>query len=640
MVGFSAIDLVTDMTSSKENEDLLNGDDKLELPSRKLTTTEMINFENLTFQRSDDLSEEGYQFLNDVSRHAQTAFQPIVDIHTGRVFGYEALLRGADKIGFGSIFDLFDRAYDLRVLRRMDLILRKKAFEKFVTLPRTNKTKLFYNIDNRAIGFSNSYKGMTKELMSHFGLPPSVLCIEISERHEVSMKMAEENLKSLRDASYSSALDDFGAGYSGLKLLQDHQPDFIKIDRSFIASIDRDKKKKLLVATITDLAHVLGIFVVAEGIETQEEYVACQEIGCDLAQGYFVERPSTDTTQFQLEYTEMAALSRRKLKADSEDAHIISEEIEYRPPLRIDDTMETVIEAFRANKELTFFPVVDEGGSPMGIVREHTLKEFTYSPFGKDLMANKGTGINLRRFISPCPVADVQSSAQSILENYSLSKSSEGVILVKEFNYLGFLSTASLLRVINEKNLAAARDSNPLTKLPGNASIAALVGDIVEASSDTWSLVYLDLDNFKAFNDAYGFRQGDRAIMLMAQLMAKYFSADGDFIGHVGGDDFFLAFPNKQAEQVKDEITGLLQAFERDVESFYDAEVREQGFLEGKDRHGQTRRFPLMSCSAAIIHLPAGRGVEEAGHEQLDMAIARYKKKAKSSADHIALFSF
>lgn len=600
----------------------------------------MFDFDDIAPMGHEDPSFEAKAYLELAKSEIDYAFQPIVDINNGTVFGYEALLRGHEKLGVSSIFEVFDRAEKLKILHRFDMMMRSLAITKYAALPRSSRTKLFYNLDNRIIASPDYFRGGTKALLREVGLPPSALCLEISERHEVSMKQAAQNLALYYDEDYSTAIDDFGAGYSGLKLLHEHQPDFIKIDRSFISGIEKDKKCKLMVATIVDLAHVLGIFVIAEGVENEAELVICKEIGCDLVQGFYVEKPQTEIGSLKLQYTDLVHVGRRKSQEKDNDTQIIYEQIEYRPPLKVTDTMDTVFEAFRRNKEMTFFPVVDESGSPLGIIREHMLKEYAYSPFGKDLIANRATGLTLRKFISPCPMADIQSGTQTILENFSLSESPEGIILVKEFSYLGFLSAGSLLRVINEKNLAQARDCSPLTKLPGNSSIANFV---TQACSDQQSesvLIYLDLDNFKAFNDAYGFRQGDRAIMLFAELMRKKFERDDVFLGHVGGDDFFIGVEQSYTGDVDREIADLLTNFARDVESFYDAEAREQGFLEGKDRHGEIRRFPLMSCSAAVVHLTAGREENTPSFENLDVVLAKLKKEAKGSESHIAFYRF
>lgn len=601
----------------------------------------MFDFNDIAPMGHEDPSNEAMAFLEDAKQCLTFAFQPIVDIHNGTVFGYEALMRGFEAMAGKSVFEIIDRAHDFGILHRFDMVMRTKAVAKFSMLPRSHKTKLFYNLDNRIIHSPDYFQGATKTLLAQYGLPRSTLCLEISERHEVSMSMAEKNLARYRGEDYSTAIDDFGAGYSGLKLLQEYQPDFLKIDRSFIVGIETDKKRKLMVSTITDLAHVLGIFVIAEGVETKEELAVCKEIGCDLVQGYYVSYPQIDIEALTMQYPQVIEGGRRhKNPEEGSDTQKIYELIEYRPPLRIDDDMGIVIEAFRSNKDMTFFPVVDESGSPMGIVREHALKEYTYSPFGKDLMANRATGLTLRKFISACPVADIQASAQSILENFSLSESPEGIIMVKEFGYLGFLSAASLLRVINENNLAQARDCNPLTKLAGNSSIASYVSNACADTTEHTILIYLDLDNFKAFNDVYGFRQGDRAIMLFAELMKKTFAPDSSFLAHVGGDDFFIGLKQDDVIGAKKQLEVLLRTFRQDVESFYDPEVRERGYLEGKDRHGVHRHFPIMSCSAGLLYLPAGRDENTPSHTDLDSAIARLKKEAKNSDEHVTVHCF
>lgn len=609
----------------------------MDFSARRMVDVHMFDFDDIAPLGHEDPSADAKAFIEMAKQVLDFAFQPIVDIHNGTVFGYEALMRHHDKMGVETIFEVFDRAEDLNILHRFDMVVRARVISKFSKLPRSHRTRLFYNLDNRIITSPDYFRGGTMALLQQYDLPASILTLEISERHEVSMQMAEKNLARYRGEDYSTAIDDFGAGYAGLKLLHEHQPDYIKIDKSLIQGIDRDKKLKLMVSTITDLAHVLGIFVVAEGVETEGQLAVCKEIGCDLVQGYYICRPQLDPQALETNYPSVISLGRRHGHPDNEETNIIYEQIEYRPPLRIDDDMQTVFEAFRSNKDMTFFPVVDESGSPLGIVREHNLKEYTYSPFGKELIANRATGLTLRKFLSPCPVADIQSSTQSILENYSLAESPEGVILVKNFSYLGFLSASSLLRVINENNLAQARDCSPLTKLPGNSSISAFVGEVVSDASEASVLIYMDLDNFKAFNDAYGFRQGDRAILLFADLMRKAFQGDHVFLGHVGGDDFFIGVRTAQKDEVIERVRALLAKFAEDVESFYDAKVREQGYLDGKDRDGNPRRFPLMNCSAAVLTLDADRPENTPSFEDLDSAIARLKKQAKEAEDHLAV---
>ncbi|MEM1398133.1 MAG: EAL domain-containing protein, partial [Pseudomonadota bacterium] len=94
-----------------------------------------------------------------------------------------------------------------------------------------------------------------------------------------------------RSFGFEFAVDDFGQGYSQLKSLYDYEPDILKIDRFFVKDIAHDTKKQLFVRTVVELAHAMGMLVVGEGIETQQELVACRKIGCDLLQGFYIARP-------------------------------------------------------------------------------------------------------------------------------------------------------------------------------------------------------------------------------------------------------------------------------------------------------------------------------------------------------------
>jgi hypothetical protein len=97
-------------------------------------------------------------------------------------------------------------------------------------------------------------------------------------------------------------LDDFGTGYSGLKTLYYLDPQYIKIDRFFITDILKDKKKKLFISNIINIAHQSGIKVLAEGVETLDELNVCRDIGCDLAQGYYIQKPVKSIGSLQFEY--------------------------------------------------------------------------------------------------------------------------------------------------------------------------------------------------------------------------------------------------------------------------------------------------------------------------------------------------
>lgn len=581
------------------------------------------------------LPEAAEDHWDEILSTLDMAFQPIVNIHTGICYGYEALLRNTAEAGFASIQAFFDTCHALGLLSDVEMALREKAVSKFVRLDHHRQTKLFLNIDNRSLDQSGDLPVQSRNLLEHYGIDESQVVFEVSERHQLGQPDdAARMIQHYKRNSFRIAIDDFGTGFSGLQSLYFAEPDFLKIDRFFISDIASDSKKKLFLSQIVNTAHLLGVVVVAEGVETEREYYVCKEIGCDLVQGYLIQRPTCTMTDLAPLYPEIEGLVRRDRRVTVSDQKLIADQIAAVDPIPLGCSMEEVFERFRADKSVTFFPVVDAAHEPLGLVREKELKDYTYSLYGKALISNKAYGRKLKDFVVRCPIADIGTKAELILQAYSTVEGSEGIIIVENMKYVGFLSAHSLLRVINEKNLAAARDQNPLTKLPGNNLIHEYVSEALSATDQDVVLAYFDFDNFKPFNDKYGFRLGDRAILMFAELLAKALPRDTCFPAHVGGDDFFGGFMRMDFDAAMKIITDLVETFRRDVESFYDDETRQRGHIVGQDRLGNVVKFPLMSVSAAVVRLTAGRPVHTV--DEVSQLIAGLKKAAKKSSDRVA----
>ena len=235
------------------------------------------------------------------------AFQPIVDIYTGMTVAYEALLRDHSKAGYKSIDSVFDNAYKRKTLHILDLMLREKVLIKIKPLYEKNKNfKIFYNLDNRIIEMDDLEPGRTNKLLTKYNYDLSFFTFEISEKHQFkSFEKAQAVFDFYSSQGFNIALDDFGIGYSGLKTLYYLDPQYIKIDRFFIKDILTDKKKKLFLTNIINIAHESGIKVLAEGVETYDELKACRDIGCDLAQGYYIQRPTKIIENLRFQYSDL-----------------------------------------------------------------------------------------------------------------------------------------------------------------------------------------------------------------------------------------------------------------------------------------------------------------------------------------------
>ena len=150
------------------------------------------------------------------------------------------------------------------------------------------------------------------------------------------------------------------------------------------------------------------------------------------------------------------------------------------------------------------------------------------------------------------------------------------------------------------KRYRKSMDTNPLTHLPGNNAIQRALQKRIDSGLQ-FAIAYADLDHFKAFNDAYGFVEGDRVIRFTAELIQQTVSELGnsdDFVGHIGGDDFvFLSTPDK----VEILCQNIVTQFKEQIKTFYAREDVLRGYFEAQNRKGQLERFPLISISIAVV---------------------------------------
>ncbi len=564
------------------------------------------------------------------------AFQPIINMNTGKIYGVEALLRNFHELGFYSIFSLFDEVYSEGILYVFDIALREKAIEKFTHIDGHQNMKLFYNLDNRLFEMHDFEKGNTNQLLKKFNLEQDNICFEISERHEIVQNCdIRAVLNHYQDENFSIALDDFGMGHSGYKLLYENTPDILKIDRFFLQDIEKTMKKKIMVRNITHLAIQLGIKVIAEGIETKEEFFICKDIGCHLVQGYLVQKPTQDVLKIEQEYSHIVKIlqdEHRKLDIDSKTKAYITKI----KPINIKTRMSDVIDYFKKNREISIVPIIDSNHEPIGTLDEKQLKDFLYSPFGISLLKNEANGKSkLKPLVKSCGYTDISSNISVIIELFSNNPDTAGIIVTKNSKYYGYLSASDIIKIMNEDNLLFAREQNPLTKLPGNSMIEKYI-DNTSKNENSFILCYFDLDNFKAFNDVYGFRNGDRVILLFADILKTCLSNEF-FIAHIGGDDFFIAvqFDTENELNHLKETIEIIKTFTEQVKSFYSKEDRELGYITSKDRENNTKQFPLLTVSASILLVHPK--TKKRSISNLNDILSIQKKVAKYASNNMAI---
>jgi len=174
--------------------------------------------------------------------------------------------------------------------------------------------------------------------------------------------------------------------------------------------------------------------------------------------------------------------------------------------------------------------------------------------------------------------------------------------------------------------LKYAKEINPLTQLNGNNRINKYLHHLLKHHKDRM-IIYFDFDNFKPFNDHFGFEKGDEAILFFSKLLKETFGQKGYFIGHIGGDDFIVMVENAHFDKVVTEIQNTQQAFVAYTQTFYSDEAKQRGKILMKDRFGVEREFEILSVSAAVIHIRENLIILD--EQSIGELIAMLKKSAK-----------
>ncbi|PZD95839.1 hypothetical protein DNH61_10320 [Paenibacillus sambharensis] len=218
-------------------------------------------------------------------------YQPIISVQDGSCFGYEALTRLVDKSWFDGPLPLFKFAGEEGAVYTLDTLAREKAIQGFRA---PGEQKIFINLTAHIMDDPRFTAGQTLQLLSCRGLSPSNVVFEITERTSIEdFEAAKKVLSHYRSQGYQIAIDDVGAGYSSLQSIVELRPDYIKIDRSLVQNIHQDEMKEQIMSTFVEFSGRMGISVVAEGIEQQEELDKVKEMGVGYAQGYLLGRPQS-----------------------------------------------------------------------------------------------------------------------------------------------------------------------------------------------------------------------------------------------------------------------------------------------------------------------------------------------------------
>jgi EAL domain-containing protein (putative c-di-GMP-specific phosphodiesterase class I)/GGDEF domain-containing protein len=549
-------------------------------------------------------------------RAIRTLFQPIVD-GGSRLLGHEALTRGLMS-GLESPLTLIDCASRHGLTRELETACIEAALGAFHAL--RIEGRLFLNLlPQTLLEWSSLADWLGGQLEAH-RIDPHEVVLEITE-HGLT---ADEHrlaaaVRPLRALGCDIAIDDLGAGSSGLKSWAEIRPDYVKVDRYFVAGIERDPVRAEILRSLVDIGRVTGCRIVAEGVENREQYGLVLELGVDYLQGYFLGRPS------RIPRLEAPALAGPEAAGAPPAAGCAEDLVLAIPGVPAESTIASVVESFRQHPEWSALAVLEsrESQRPVGLVYRDQLLIFLSRPLHPEIYNRKPVTSVMSRDPLQVEARARLDQVSRIVTARAAAQQRDDFIISRNGVYLGLGRTVDLLRQITAQQIQAAMHSNPLTGLPGNREIHTQLGQWV-ARRRHFIACHLDLNHFKPYNDEYGYARGDQVLLHVAQVITGAVRRPVDFVGHVGGDDFVFLLRSLDWTL---RLTAMLEELTVSLLNFHAPEHRAAGGFDGVDRDGGRRRFPLLGVSIGAVEVD---GAQASSAERVLESLRQMKSLAKS----------
>ncbi len=609
------------------------------------TSTLLLSVMN--FQTSLNPRQEAYKFEHPVlpinpqikkkidqlieSGQLTCHYQPIIASESYSIYAFEALCRLAAPNPFGTIDELFTQAMMHKYSLELDMKCRENAIciASEQNIQRLNAL-LFINICPSSLLHPDHNTGSTEYFAQKCNFEKNNIVLEITEQEAVSnYKLFEKAIHHYRDRGFKIAIDDFGSGYGGLKMLSIIEPDYVKIDRHFFKDREKSHINYNLIDAISTACHRIGIDVIAEGIETEEDYLVCRELGINLMQGYYFAKPAAEI----IETVKTSHLPQEGIYVSStscfDEVVCIGDIAAYIPPISVDDRVLEILNRFNSDPDLLCIPVT-RGNHLCGIVNRQRFME-------KHMVGRHGHGLNLNyykkvgdilepNFLHVPRYISIEDVSKKINLRQKMTKYDD-ICVTASGRYVGTVQVSEILNAITANNLMLAKNANPLTGLPGNEFIQREISRMVSQLIH-FDVCYVDIDNFKPYNDCHGFAQGDRVIKLVGNILEKAIAIENPdriaFAGHIGGDDFILITRPKQSISVCKEVIRQFHTLRAELHT---EEELSSGTYESCDRNGNINRFSLLSLSIGIVSTELHKVCSFA---EISSIATDLKKRAKS----------
>lgn len=603
---------------------------------------------NMTMTQAPTVSSEPNAYAQQAQRdhfvhflhsgQIKSFFQPIVDLSTSTVYGYEMLARGAGD--FVSPATMFDIARKVGLSFELDHACREAAFTAVDRHRRGIVAKYFINTTPEVFDDPRFVPGFTLSLIHRYRMQPDDFVLEITECAPLGDdELLKEQLRHYAEQGLRIALDDFGAGHSGLITLVKTAPQFLKLDMGLIRGIDSSGYKQQLVRSLISFTSSTGTQLIAEGVETWDEMEVLMRFGVRYAQGYLLGRPAPEPQPIPADVVSLLQMLNRRYHFVRNDLEGGISDIIIRPKTFEEDAincedLERIFKRFQSDDHV----VLLQKNRPAGLITRDNFYLKTGGPFGYELFQRKPVKMLAKRDALVVEDGIQATELAKLAMNRPVKDLYDPVIVIDRLGrFVGSVTVRQLLMRSADLEVRKATETNPLTGLPGNRYIQTWIRRALEGQAFT--VVYADLDRFKEYNDAYGFVKGDEMIRLAARVLKDGAESSGCdvHVGHIGGDDFVVI---ALSELPADLIARMCEQFDRDRCNLFLPEAVRQGWYHATDRMGNQVQVPLVTLSMAVIGSQTTTGIQHPGHLSQIAASLKKKTKAESARQNRSCYLF
>lgn len=534
-------------------------------------------------------------------------FQPLADLREGHIYAHEALIRGPQGTTLPTPDALLAQAAREGLLQDFELVCVYTALVQWGALGAPGR--LFINISADALVHGVQRLGAELgDAIRRLGVNARMVVLEITEHERVSdMPLLRSAIKAVHACGARLALDDFGDGRSSLRLWSEVKPDFVKIDKYFIRDVSEHPENLQMLQAIKGIAQVFGTTLIAEGIETPDDLRALRDLDIPYGQGWLLGRPGA-APRAAVDNAALTVMHDRRVAVlphlgQTARPGILRSLLVVQAPTVAPATCNDAVAAlFHQHTALHALAVVD-GTRPVALINRQQFMNHYATLYFREVHGRK----SCLAFANPAPrVVELDCDVDQlvgILTSQDQRYLSDGYIVTDNGRYLGLGTGDQLVRAVTETRIEAARHANPLTFLPGNIPISLHMQRLLDNGTE-FVACYADLNNFKPFNDHYGYWRGDQMIRLVARLATAHCDARRDFVGHVGGDDFMLVF---QSSNWLQRCKNIVAEFEREAVALFDDTARKAGGIHAEDRHGVKRFFPCTTLAVGAVRITPRR---------------------------------